>query len=184
MIKNFLAICFIVLSFGSNAQTINTENLSPEQISELNQRIEEMKKVQPNVSEKVRTEVEAWTNLGQNIGRATVGAAREIGVAANEFVQTPIGIVTTVVVVYKLVGRDILKTFIGLFIFLFGTGFGMYHFRRRYNRQYEYKPILFGAFQRKKVVSENYDDPEDGDRMIGFVAICFSWLVGPMVILL
>ena len=182
MIKNFLAICFIVLSFGTNAQTINTENLSPEQISELNQRVEEMKKVQPAVSEKVRTEVEAWTNLGQNIGRATVGAAREIGIAANEFAQTPIGIITTVVVVYKLVGRDILKTFIGLFIFLFGTAIGLYQFRRRYNRHYEYKPVLFGAFQRKKVVAEEMDT-EDAERVIGLVVMCGSWFAGSIAIL-
>lgn len=61
-----------------------------------------MRKDPVNISEKVRDEVQAWTDLGQNIGRATVGAAKEVGMAANEFSQTPLGIVTTSIVVYKL----------------------------------------------------------------------------------
>ena len=46
MIKNFLAICVLVLSFGAYAQSINVENLSPSQIAELNRRISDMKKDQ------------------------------------------------------------------------------------------------------------------------------------------
>lgn len=183
MIKNFLAICILVMSFGAHAQSINVENLSPSQIAELNRRVADMKKDPSGVSEKVRSEVEAWTDLGQNIGRATVGAAKEIGIAANEFAQTPLGIITTAIVVYKLIGQDMKRVVVGSFLLLFGTILGSWIARRRYIRQYEYKPVLFGAFQWKRITSETHYDKEDGFRVFGFFLICASWLFGSMIIL-
>lgn len=44
MIKKFLTICVLALSFGTYAQSINVESLTKKQIAELNQYAAEMKK--------------------------------------------------------------------------------------------------------------------------------------------
>lgn len=183
MIKKFLAICVLALSFGAYAQSINVENLSAKQIAELNQRVVAMKNEPSGVSEKVRSEVEAWTDLGQNIGRATVGAAKEVGMAANEFAQTPLGIVTTSIVVYKLIGKDAVHFLLGACMIFVGTLIGLWALRRRYIRQYEYRPVLFGIWQKKIVVGEKDDETETSIRVVGIFCIFVSWFYGVLIIL-
>jgi hypothetical protein len=183
MIKNFLTFCVLALSFGTYAQSISVENLTKKQIAELNQHVAEMKKDPSNVSEKVRSEVEAWTDLGQNIGRATVGAAKEVGMAANEFATTPLGVVTTSIVVYKLIGKDIVNFFVGASMIFVGTLIGLWCSRRRYVRQYEYRPVLFGLYQKKNVVLEQVDENEEPIRIFGFFCIPVSWFFGALIIL-
>ena len=183
MIKKFLAICVLALSFGTYAQSINVENLSAKQIAELNQRIVVMKNEPSSVSEKVRSEVDAWTDLGQNIGRAAVGAAKEVGMAANEFAQTPLGIVTTTIVVYKLIGKDAVHFLLGSCMIFFGTLIGLWASRRRYVRQYEYRTVLFGLWRKKNTISENVDESEFVFRIVGVFCVAVSWLFGALIIL-
>lgn len=182
MIKNFLAFCVLALSFGTYAQSISVENLTKKQIAELNQHVAEMKNEPSSVSEKVRSEVEAWTDLGQNIGRATVGAAKEVGMAANDFAQTPLGVVTTSIVVYKLIGKDAVRFFVGACMIFTGTLFGVWMSRRRWVRQYEHHPVLFGLWQKKNVVSEKVDENEEPIRLVGIFFIFCSWVFGVLII--
>lgn len=183
MIKKFLTICVLALSFGAYAQSINVESLTKKQIAELNQYAAEMKKDPSGSSEKVRSEVEAWTDLGQNIGRATVGAAKEVGMAANEFAKTPLGVVTTSIVVYKLIGNDVIHLFVGTCMIFFGTLIGLWTFRRRYVRQYEYRTVLFGLWQKKNIVSEKVDEREEPFRIVGIFCIAISWIFGVIIVL-
>lgn len=46
--------------------------------------------------------------FGKQIAEAIGAAAKEMGVAVGEFVKTPVGKITTAIIVYKLVGRDLL----------------------------------------------------------------------------
>lgn len=183
MIKKFLAICVLALSFGAHAQSINTDNLSSQQINQLAEVAASMRKDPVNISEKVRDEVQAWTDLGQNIGRATVGAAKEVGMAANEFSQTPLGIVTTSIVVYKLIGKDAVHFLLGACMIFVGTLIGLWALRRRYIRQYEYRPVLFGLWQKKNTISEKVDGSEDNFRIVGAFCVVVSWLFGVLIIL-
>lgn len=182
-IVRFVLLCSFALSLSVNAQIINTENLSSQQINQLAEVAANMRKDPVNISEKVRDEVQAWTDLGQNIGRATVGAAKEVGMAANEFAQTPLGIVTISIVVYKLVGEDLLSLIFGSLLILFGSTFGIYSSRNGYNRTYEYKPIIFGMFNYKMIKSETIVSCADGIKFTCCIAIALSWLFGLIIAL-
>lgn len=179
----FVLLCSFAISLSVNAQTINTENLSSQQINQLAEVAANMRKDPAKISEKVRDEVQAWTDLGQNIGRATVGAAKEVGMATNEFAQTPLGIITTSIVVYKLIGEDILSLIFGSLLILFGSTLGIYASRQGYNRTYEYKPIIFGMFNYKMIKSETIVQREVEIQYICYALIAFSWLVGLIIIL-
>lgn len=64
----------------------------------------------PTTPEKAAT----WANVGTQVGKALGDAARELGSAANEFVRTPVGMMTAGIILYKYVGNDLLATGIDL----------------------------------------------------------------------
>ncbi len=91
--KKILMILAVALAcVTASAQTIDTSGLSKQQMMELATKAAEMKSPS-NMSAEVRREAAAWGELGANMGKAVVGAAREVGVAANDFAQTPLGVV-------------------------------------------------------------------------------------------
>jgi hypothetical protein len=64
-------------------------------------------------------EVKEWVNYGTEIGQALAGTARELGVVANEFIQTPAGQLTMAMIVWKVMGHDIVH--VGLALIMFFT---------------------------------------------------------------
>lgn len=53
--------------------------------------------------------VQAWAEAGAQLGAALANAAKELGVAANDFVKTPVGIMTAGIIIYKYVGKDLIR---------------------------------------------------------------------------
>ena len=164
---------------------VDTSGLSTEQVAQLKQQAQSMKSDPANVSAKVRQEAEAWSELGANMGKAMVGAAREVGVAANEFAVTPLGTVVVGLTAYKIVGRDFLGVIVGSFIMLFGysIAFWMFLTRRWSNIQYEYKPILWGAFERRKIVKISSDEDTTQVRVVtGAIILGVTTIIALFVI--
>lgn len=50
-----------------------------------------------------------WAELGKSIGVGMVSAAKEIGVAANQFIQTDVGKITAAVIIWKFMGEDAIR---------------------------------------------------------------------------
>lgn len=162
----FLLALLLVFSSAAFAQT-KAENITSIDVRELSpeMRLELMRQAQklanPSVpstaasaSESVRSEMSKWGELGAGLGRATVAAAKEIGMAANDFAQTPLGKVTTAIVVYKIIGRDVLRMVVGVCMLLFTMVTAHFVLRRKDfdGAEWEYKPYLWGFWQRKVVV--------------------------------
>lgn len=179
------ALAFGVSAAQAGVQGVNTNGLSSDQIAQLNQQAQSMKNDPTVVSSKVRQEAEAWSELGANMGKAMVGAAREVGVAANEFAVTPLGTVVVGITAYKIVGRDLLGVIIGTLIIVFGysIAFWMFLTRRWSNIQYEYKPILWGAFERRKIAKISSDEDTTQVRVVtGALILLISTVIGLVVI--
>lgn len=164
---------------------VDTAGLTTEQVNQLKHQAQAMKNDPATVSAKVRQEAEAWGDLGANMGKAMVGAARELGIAANEFATTPLGKVVVVMTAYKIAGRDILGVFVGSFIMLFGYGVAIWMFiTHRWSKvKYEYEPVLWGAFKRNRIVSvETDEDTAQIKAVVGSLIILLSTLLGLVVI--
>lgn len=139
----------------SQAQTLDTSKLTPEQVRQLQAQVEKMQGQPSNISASVRKEAEAWGELGSNMGKAMVSAAREIGVASNEFASTPLGKIVVAIVAYKIVGQDILGLVMGAVTFVFGYSIALFFLlTRRWNDnvKYEVYPVLKGLFHRRRLV--------------------------------
>ena len=109
--KYIIALILAIPMFAW-ANTVDISKLPPHQRAAIEKQVAEASSP-TNISETVRNEAAAWGQLGTNIGYALIGAAREVGMAANEFASTDLGKIVAFVVVYKVIGES-----------LVGVGFG------------------------------------------------------------
>jgi hypothetical protein len=159
MKKLFAIIALALCVITAQASTLDTSKLTPEQVATLTKQAQEMASQPVNVSVTVRKEAEAWGELGANMGKAMVGAAKEVGVAANEFSQTPLGQVVVFMAAYKIIGQDMLSVIIGLSILIFGYSVALWvaMSKRWSDVKYEYDTIFWGIWKRKRLISINTD---------------------------
>ena len=180
--KKFIAVISLLASFSvAAAQTVDLSKLTPEQQAQITKQVAELAKEPTNVSATVRKEAEAWGELGSNMGKAMVGAAKEIGVAANEFSQTSLGRIVVFLAAYKIIGHDALGIIFGTLILVFGYGFALWVFttRRWSNVKYEYEPVLWGMYKRQRIVSTSTEsDVVTTKVIVGCGLLVLSTLVG------
>jgi hypothetical protein len=149
---------------ASEIKSIDVSTLTPEQKASLMSQAAELQKqsVQPpaNISETVRNEASAWGELGANMGKAAVSAAKEIGVAANDFVQTPLGKITMAIVIFKVIGASVIKLVVGGSLLVFFLSIALWLVvKTKYSKvEYEYVPSFFGKLEKKRVKSFDVDE--------------------------
>ena len=175
--KKLLLALLLFIPVMSWAQ-LSTNGLTKEQIAELSAQAAKMRSPEGQavgISAAVRNETAAWANLGTNIGSAMVSAAKEVGVAANEFSQTGLGKIVTGIVVYKVMGRDILGVIVGSAVLLFGFSMVTWLLlTKRFGEvKYEYHPVLWGAFNRRTITEYKISDDTSGGKFLfgGFVLV-------------
>jgi len=132
-----LPICFVLLFCATaNAQRVNTDGLTEEQKAELALQAAKMK-TQNNtpapggiLSEELSPEkLNEWVDLGKNIGMAVAATAKELGVAADEFLQSTTGKITVVLIVWKVMGEDIIGVVGGSIAWLVLANIVLWSFR-------------------------------------------------------
>lgn len=55
-----------------------------------------------------------WAQMGEGIAKALGAACKELSIEVNEFSKTPVGELTTFVIVWKMIGKDFINIFIGI----------------------------------------------------------------------
>lgn len=159
MKKLIAAVLLATTTLMAASQTIDTSGLTEQQIQEIAAKAAELKAKNPegavaaaqDVSKAIRTEAGAWGELGVNMGKAMVGAAKEVGVAANEFAATDFGKIVTFMVVYKYIGEEVLSIIFGSGVMIIGTILSIWLARSLvwYSVKYEYRPVLWGLYNKK-----------------------------------
>lgn len=186
--KKLLAVLALMVSttvFAATQTSVDVSKLTAEQKAQINKQIAELAAEPTNVSATVRKEAEAWSELGANMGKAMVGAAREVGVAANEFSQTSLGKIVVTMVAYKIAGRDILGVVFGALILVFGYGLALWVVMtdRWSTVKYEYEPVFWGMFKKQRIVSiSTADDVVIGKYISAGLLLLFTTIVGLSVI--
>lgn len=170
-----------VAASAADISSIDVSKLTPEQKAQLMTQVTDLQKQSStNISQTIRTEASAWAELGGNMGRAAVAAAKEIGVATNDFVQTPLGRVTMGIVIYKVLGHDIIKIVMGSSILIFFFSMSLYFaLKKKFNVvEYENIPVLGGLYIRKIVKTSKTDQEL---TVTHFIAAGICALVGLIV---
>lgn len=182
--KKFLALVLMAMSisaYAAQSTVVDLSKLSPEARQAVMQQVNELEKSPTNISATVRKEAEAWGDLGANMGKAMVGAAKEVGVAANEFSQTPLGQVVVFLAAYKIVGQDVLGVIVGSLIMLVGYSLAIWLFttKRWSTVKYEYEPVMWGMYKKARMVEiKTADDVVTGKILSGLTLLALSTIVG------
>lgn len=106
--------------------------------------------------------VDKWVDTGERIGRMFQGAAKEVGVAVNDFVKTPVGMMTMGVIIWKYMGKDILQVLIAGAFFVAGLITIWVVFRRGRAEVRQYSPDKKDIFGRARLVSVEVESMSDG----------------------
>lgn len=103
-----------VAQSASTAQPVNTAGLSEVQLAELNAKAAELRANTPVAQVEAAKE---WVDIGTAVGAGLASAARETGQVVNDFAKTPVGQLTVAVIVFKVIGGDLIQFVVG-FLFL------------------------------------------------------------------
>lgn len=85
------------------------------------------------------TSAEQWLNIGERVGKMFGSAAKEVGVAANDFAKTDVGMLAMALIVWHFMGATIAHLFGGVLILLAGAAFVVWVARRRRNSVITYR---------------------------------------------
>lgn len=113
------------------AQSINTAGLTPEQMKQVQEQADQLRAASPEAQTADTLErVQRYVEVGKGIGSGLGEAARSMGVAVNDFANTPVGRLTTFVIIWKVLGSDFLGIIAGMIWFIVMTPLWVYYFRR------------------------------------------------------
>lgn len=183
----FVALMMVVMSsmaFAGERVSIDTSKLTAEQQAQLNKMITQAAPAPDHELDML----EKAARFGQIIGSGIGAAAKELGIAVNEFSQTTPGRVAMLILVWKYMGDAILGVMVGIPVLVLGmwVGWKMVHRgrQRNYTREYVYVPVLWGLFNRRKLAKEVYNrnsessESDDWMQTIGYFCMIMSVVVG------
>ena len=187
MKQMFVALMMVVMSsmaFAGERVSIDTSKLTAEQKEQLGKMVlQDSPKIDGELDM-----LEKAARFGQIIGSGIGAAARELGIAVDEFSQTTPGRVAMLILVWKYMGDAILGVMVGIPVLVLGmwVGWKMVHRgrQRNYTREYVYVPVLWGLFNRRKLAKEVYNrnsessESDDWMQTIGYFCMIMSVVVG------
>ena len=109
--KHFILAFFLLFSAAfAYADSVTVEGLTEAQKAEVLRHAAQIKQDEP------REQVNMWAGVVKELGVGLAQTAKEIGVAANEFVQTPVGKWTAALIIWKIAGSSAAHIFGGLLL--------------------------------------------------------------------
>jgi len=133
-----LGLCLMVSNFA-NAAAINLKEgqividlnkLHGDDAAAVLKAYQATQEIQVPKVEVIKKDAEDWANIGTNISKAISSACKELSIGVNEFIQTPAGKLTTFLIVWKIIGREILNFFVGTLAWIALTSIILWSYRR------------------------------------------------------
>lgn len=112
--KNLLVSLTIstLLAISSAHAQIDTRGLTEEQKAQLALQAAQLKNqnegIGTGISKLNPEKLNEWVELGKNAGMAITAMAKELGIAADKFLESNTGKIAAVLIVWKVAGKDIL----------------------------------------------------------------------------
>lgn len=153
--KKLFAIILMCVSAGAFAGGIQSDAVGSAGFSKLTEaeKAEVLHTIAQKAAEKNAApltnadNVEKWVKIGSNIGQGLAGAAKEVGVAVNDFSKTPVGQLTTMLIIWHMIGQDIMHIVGGILVWLCGFSILWFMIRQAYPPKVTYsneKKNIFG----------------------------------------
>lgn len=123
LLSIMLAVSMVGVSLANETTIATQGTLSESQKADLAAQAAKMvadnanEKVAPEAPGKTAAVVKQWAEIGTAIGTGLAASAKELGIAANEFAQTPVGKFTVFLIAWHFIGGTILHVFFALLWF-------------------------------------------------------------------
>lgn len=153
--KKLFGVLLMVISFsamaGNSTAAVDSAGFSKLSETEKAEIIKLVADKASNGAPAVLTEdrVEKWVKIGSNIGQGLAGAAKEVGVAVNDFSNTPVGKLTTMLIVWHMIGDQLVHIIGGILVWIVGFTILWYMICRAYPTTITYSTEhknIFGNF--------------------------------------
>ena len=151
--KKFFAAILMMVSIsawaGNDSDTVQAAGFA--KLSEA-EKAEVIKMVADKASQKdvmptmTEDKVEKWVKIGSNIGQGLAGAAKEVGVAVNDFATTPVGKLTMMLIVWHMIGAQLIHVFGGVMIWIVGIAIIRHMVARAYPCKITYSKEVKNIF--------------------------------------
>lgn len=171
------------LMFGTASQAaLSTDGLSETQKAELALQLAKMKEQGGPESSTVDGAIDTLSKIG-SLGKETGIAVREglnaVVDVADKFSGTPVGLITIGLIIWNVVGSDLMLIVLGLFSMWMGWRiFQRLVLPRKVVREYENVPVLWGLFTRKVPIKlEEAPRETEEMRATGVIAIMVGALI-------
>lgn len=148
-------ICAALLAFAQmSLAQVSTQGLTERQAAELATRAAELRDANknPEIAGISPKRVGEWVDLGTNIGKGLGGAAKELGIAVNDFATTPVGMFTIAIIGWKFMGSAMMHILGAFTILIVGLFFIWYMHRRVSDVKITYDPTAKNFFGNSKRV--------------------------------
>ena len=186
MKKFFVAILMMVSVSawtGNTSDAVNSAGFS--KLSEA-EKAEVIKMVADKASQKdvipsmTKDKVEKWVKIGSNIGQGLAGAAKEVGVAVNDFATTPVGQLTMMLIVWHMIGAQLIHVFGGIMIWIVGIAIIRHMVARAYPSKITYSKEVknfFGNYVVEKSEPIAIDDSNAAGWLFAYGIVLVAGLI-------
>lgn len=127
--------------------------------------------------------VREWASLGKEFSMAVTDTARGLGMVANEFLFTPVGILLAFYFLWSMIGGVI----VGSICFALTWILYLFVCRKLTSHTYEYDyenvPILWGAFTVKKIKASRIKRTADNDSSVYFYMAIPALIVSALLLI-
>jgi hypothetical protein len=187
--KKFFAVILMVVSFsafaGNDSETVRNAGFA--RLSEA-EKAEVIKMVADKAASKdasvpaalTEDKVEKWVKIGSNIGQGLAGAAKEVGVAVNDFSQTPVGQLTMLLIVWHMIGAQLIHVFGGIMIWIVGIAIIRHMVARAYPSKITYSKEVknvFGNYVVEKVEPMAISDDNAAGWLLAYGVVLIAGLI-------
>ena len=187
--KKFFAVILMAVSFsafaGNDSETVRNAGFA--RLSEA-EKAEVIKMVADKAASKdasvpaalTEDKVEKWVKIGSNIGQGLAGAAKEVGVAVNDFSQTPVGQLTMLLIVWHMIGAQLIHVFGGIMIWIVGIAIIRHMVARAYPSKITYSKEVkndFGNYAVEKVEPMAIDDSNAAGWLFAYGIVLIAGLI-------
>lgn len=173
--KNFMLA--VLLFFGFITQTYactltHTAGLSPAVIKQLEAECEKAKQAAIQTSSEVDIEkISKYTDVGIQVATAVAATAKELGIAVNEFIKSPAGVIITFIIVVSVLGKAIFG-FIYMVLGLFLCVKFLNVFWNKQSGTYEVTSLITKRITNKPIYTRiSFDNASDSLKVMTFITI-------------
>lgn len=184
-----LGVLALPISAFAKIDSVDLRGLSEEQKAQLVQQAEQMKQqsgTNETIIEKVSNpeNLNKWVEVGKGMGIAIAEVAQHVGMAADKFLESSAGKITLALIIWKVIGTDLVHVFGGIAFMLVFIPMWFYFFKRiclvksiRYLKPTDgYKTIKEYEF------CPSDDDYVNGTRAIMLLVLALIVVVGLVTI--